>query len=404
MESTSRKRILFLMSRFLDGGIDTVLVEYLRYLARRNDYELTLAIGISMGPLEVFANRLPHHVRVEWLVKAGWLTRWRQEKIRRHLPLPVKIYDEAVLSPIRRVLISRGLPRLTAIHDVVIDFDCCYYSFLSKINTPLRKIAWFHFSFEQAMQQNRRRMLRIGRQLVCYDKVVTISEAMREEGLRLFPQLADKLCVIYNAKDREQLLQRAAEGANDSGSQFIPSPFSLLPSGYILAVERLEESQKDLTTLLHAFQQLCTRYQHNEKLVIIGKGHSEEQLKQLALQLGIADNVLFLGFQSNPYGWMQHCRLLVHSAKFEGLPTVLIEALMLNCLIVATDCPTGPREILDDGKAGLLTPVGDATAMADAMHRLLTEPDLQKRIREGMARRYRYFTFEETGKLFDALL
>jgi glycosyltransferase involved in cell wall biosynthesis len=71
---------------------------------------------------------------------------------------------------------------------------------------------------------------------------------------------------------------------------------------------------------------------------------------------------------------------------------------------VATDCPTGPREILDDGKAGLLTPVGDATAMADAMHRLLTEPDLQKRIREGMARRYRYFTFEETGKLFDALL
>ena len=117
MESTSRKRILFLMSRFLDGGIDTVLVEYLRYLARRDDYELTLAIGISMGPLEVFANRLPHHVRVEWLVKAGWLTRWRQEKVRRHLPLPVKIYDEAVLSPIRRVLISRGLHRLTAIHD-----------------------------------------------------------------------------------------------------------------------------------------------------------------------------------------------------------------------------------------------------------------------------------------------
>jgi hypothetical protein len=172
MESTSRKRILFLMSRFLDGGIDTVLVEYLQHLARRNDYELTLAIGISMGPLEVFANRLPHHVRVEWLVKAGWLTRWRQEKVRRHLPLPVKIYDEAVLSPIRRVLISRGLHRLTAIHDVVIDFDCCFYSFLSKINTPLRKIAWFHFSFEQAMQQNRRRMLRIGRQLVCYDNLL----------------------------------------------------------------------------------------------------------------------------------------------------------------------------------------------------------------------------------------
>ena len=391
------------MSRFLDGGIDTVLVEYLQHLARRDDYELTLAIGISMGPLEVFANRLPHHVKVEWLVKAGWLTRWRQEKIKRHLPLPVKIYDEFVLSPIRRVLISRGLHRLTAIHDVVIDFDCCFYSFLNSI-THVRKIAWFHFSFEQAMQQNRRRMLRIGRQLACYDKVVTISEAMQEEGLRLFPQLANKLCVIYNAKDREQLLQRAAEGVTDSGSQFFTLHSSLFTSGYILAVERLEESQKDLTTLLHAFQQLRTRYQHAERLVIIGKGHSEEQLKQLALQLGIADDVLFLGFQSNPYGWMQHCRLLVHSAKFEGLPTVLIEALMLNCLIVATDCPTGPREILGGGKAGLLTPVGDATALADAMHRLLTDTALQQRIREGMTLRCRYFTFEETGRLFDALL
>ena len=91
---------------------------------------------------------------------------------------------------------------------------------------------------------------------------------------------------------------------------------------------------------------------------------------------------------------MLRSRLLVHSAKFEGLPTVLIEGLLLDKLMVATDCPTGPREILDDGRAGLLVPVGDAAAFASAMDRLLNDTQLQADILQGVRDRAADFTFQ----------
>jgi glycosyltransferase involved in cell wall biosynthesis len=136
----------------------------------------------------------------------------------------------------------------------------------------------------------------------------------------------------------------------------------------------------------------------------LGKGRSEQLLQQLADSLGIKDDVQFLGFAANPYPFLGHCQALVHSAKFEGLPTVLVEGLMLDRLIVATDCPTGPREILADGKAGMLVPVGDAEAMAEALHKVLTDAGLQERLHEGIRKQQRAFSFETIERQIDALL
>ena len=384
-------RILFLLSRFLDGGIDTVLTDYLRHLARNSSYRLTLAIGTAMGELEVFSKDIPDNVRVVHMVEADWLTRWRRRKIGHRLPFWAKCYDELCLSPIRRWLVGRELRRLAAQHDVVIDFDCCFYSFLKHID--IRKVAWYHFSFEQSMRQNVRRTRRIGRALESYDKVVCISEAMRAEGEKLFPQLKGKLCVVYNAKNREDILARAQETVDDER----------IRQRYILSVERLEESQKDITTLLKAYQLLRENYQHTEKLYLLGKGNSEQELRLLADRLGLSDSVEFLGFHANPFPWILHSSLLVHSAKFEGLPTILIEGLMLDKLMVATDCPTGPREILNDGKAGLLVPVGDAAALASSMHEALTDTATQQSLLRQVRSHRERFLFTHTEVLFKQL-
>lgn len=385
-------RLLFLLSRFLDGGIDTVLVEYLRHLSQRGCYRLTLAIATDMGELEVFRNRVPHDVRVVHLVSSPALTRLPQRKIRRKLPLPLKLWNETALQPVRRSIIGRELKRLAREHDVVIDFDCCHYSYLR--NVGCRKVAWFHFSFDKLMEQNPRRMKRIGRRLERYDRVVCISQAMLAEGERLFPLLKGKLCLVYNAKDPASLMERASEEVAD---ERIRQP-------YIIAVERLEESQKDLSTLLRAYQLLRTRHGHTERLYIMGKGRSEQQLRALAKELDVDETVDFLGFSSNPLPWIYRSRMVVHSAKFEGLPTVMIEALQLGKLIVASDCPTGPAEILAHGEAGVLTPVGDAEAMAAAMHRLLTDTELQEQIKEGMRKQQYLFSFEATDRQFDRLV
>ena len=388
----TQPRLLFLLSRFLDGGIDTVLVEYLRHLSQRGCYRLTLAIATDMGELEVFRSRVPHDVRVVHLVSSPALTRLPQRKIRQKLPLPLKLWNEIALQPVRRSIIGRELKRLAREHDVVIDFDCCHYSYLR--NVGCRKVAWFHFSFDKLMEQNPRRMKRIGRRLGEYDRVVCISQAMLAEGERLFPLLKGKLCLVYNAKDPASLMERASEEVAD---ERIRQP-------YIIAVERLEESQKDLSTLLRAYQLLRTRHGHSERLVIIGKGQSEQQLRALAKELAIDETVDFLGFSSNPLPWIYRSRMVVHSAKFEGLPTVMIEALQLGKLIVASDCPTGPAEILAHGEAGVLTPVGDAEAMAAAMHRLLTDTELQERIKKGMRKQQYLFSFEATDRQFDRLV
>lgn len=385
-------RILFLLSRFLDGGIDAVLLDYLRYLAQRSDYHITLAISIHMGELEVFRKQIPEQVDVVYLVDQPALTRWRQQKIIKRLPIYIKMYDEAVLSPIRRYMIGNKLHQLAKQHDVVIDFDCCHYAYLKDVKT--RKVAWFHFSFKQLMEQNARRTKRIGNHLRYYDRIVTISRAMLDEGQELFPWLEDRWRLIYNAKDEQLLQRRACESVGDSR----------LNDSYILAIERLEESQKDLTTLIRAYKVLHEQYHHAEKLYLLGKGRDEQQLRQLAQELCISEHVVFLGFSSNPYPWIAHAKAIAHSAKFEGLPTVMIESLIMGKLIVATDCPTGPREILDNGQAGLLTPVGNAEALAEALHRILTDESLQAAILAHAKEYKQQFLFNHAGKLFDEVI
>lgn len=386
------KRILFILSRFLDGGIDMVLMDYLRKLALCPEYQIGLAISVKMDELEVFTDAIPQQVRLYHLVDNPMLTRWRKQKVTRRLPFYAKLYDEVVLSPIRRNIISKRLHKLATQYDVIIDFDCCHYSYLKDIN--VKKVVWFHFSFKHMMEHQARRTRRIGRHLACYDTIVTISKAMLEEGQELFPWLAGKWRLIYNAKDEKALREKAA----------IPIDSSLLQQPYLLAIERLEESQKDLSTLIRSYHLLKEQYNVKEKLYLLGKGRDEGLLRQLAAELNVGEDVIFLGFQSNPYPWMQHARMIVHSAKMEGLPTVLIEALILGKPIVATDCPTGPREILDDGKAGLLVPVGDAPAMANAINQLLTDGLLQRDILCNAAKHKESFLFAATLKQFKELI
>ena len=386
------KRILFILSRFLDGGIDMVLVDYLHKLALCKEFQIGLAISTNMDELEVFADSIPSYVEVYHLVNNKTLTHWRKQKIVHHIPFYAKLYDEIFFSPIRRHIIGKRLRELANDYDVFIDFDCCHYAYLQHIS--VKKIAWFHFSFKYSMEHNQRRTLRIGKHLSCYDNIVAISKAMQEEGEELFPWLNGKWSLIYNAKDKAMLEQRASEPVDDNRIQ----------QTYILAVERLEESQKDTTTLLHAYKILKETWQQPEKLYILGKGRDQERLQQIASELDIQDDVTFLGFTPNPYPWIKHAKMIAHSAKMEGLPTAMIESLVLGKLIVATDCPTGPREILDDGKAGLLVPVGDAQAMAEAIHRLLSDETLQQQLHSQAEKHHQVFLFESTLKLFKQLI
>lgn len=143
--------------------------------------------------------------------------------------------------------------------------------------------------------------------------------------------------------------------------------------------------RKDFGMLLRAFAQV--RRQRDCRLMILGKGRQHDQLIELAKSLGVAEDLCLAGFQPNPYAFMQHAALLAFTSRWEGLGFVVIEALAMGTPVVSTDCPSGPREILQDGKYGPLVPVGDDSAMAQAILDTLNTP-LPPSFLQQAARRY----------------
>lgn len=386
-----KKRVLFVISRFLDGGIDTVLIEYLRYLVKKDEYILTLAIGINMKNLEVFIKSIPKEVNVVYLNKSLFLTKFPIQRVQGTISYKKKLFDELVLNPIRRYSISKGLRKLAKSNDVLIDFSCRFSAFIKNIDIP--KIAFYHFSPNAELPKSQSVRKKVGKRLDRYDRIVTISKAMKQEFVQLYPFLQPKLRMIYNGKDLERLQAKVASSET----------LNLTPP-YLLAIERLEESQKDITTLLRAIQILKEKYHFTIPLYILGKGKSEKLLKNEAKRLHIADQVHFVGFTNNPYPYIKQCTILVHSAKFEGLPTALIEALLLNKLIICSDCPTGPREILNNGKAGILVAPGNAEKFAESIIRLMGDKELQAEILRGIEEHKHLFTLANTYSQFKNLI
>lgn len=146
----------------------------------------------------------------------------------------------------------------------------------------------------------------------------------------------------------------------------------------ILGVGRIGPA-KDFGTLIRAFARV--RRDREARMVIVGDDRKEgkdadhrAELAALPEQLGVAEDVDFVGAVANPFPYMRHASVFVLSSAWEGLGNVLIEALACGCPVVSTNCPSGPREILEDGRYGELVPVGDDEAMAAAIQRVLSEP------------------------------
>ncbi len=385
-----KKNIAFLISLFLDGGTETVLIEYLRNLSNTGLYNLTLAIGYDMQQKEMFLSRIPHDVKIIHIISKPWLVKRYSMRLKQ----PMKLFDELFLNPIRRIILQTTLRKLAQQNEVIIDFNHAFGSFMTHI--PAKKIVFYHYSLTINQQNDPTEMAKLQKRAACYDYLVTISKAMFDEACLFFPQQKDKLRMIYNSINTQHLLNAAQQKVDD---RRIEKPF-------ILSITRLEEKQKDVTTLIKAYALLRKNHGHTEELYIIGKGNSLAQLQQTARECHVADHVFFLGFMSNPLPWTKQCSLFVQSSHFEGLPTTMIEALLLDKMIVATDCPTGPKEILNHGKAGLLVPENDAETLAKTMHEALTNTALQQQIAAGRAEYSKNFTFDVAGKqltqLFDA--
>jgi glycosyltransferase involved in cell wall biosynthesis len=196
------------------------------------------------------------------------------------------------------------------------------------------------------------------------DSVVAVSDGAADDFARTTGLPRERIETVYNPVITPELLALAQQQPDHPW--FAPGEPPV-----VLAVGRLT-AQKDFPTLLRAFARVRAR--RPARLIILGEGEDRPALEALARELGITDAVALPGFRSNAMAYMAKAALFVLSSAWEGLPTVLIEALAAGTRVVSTDCPSGPREILRNGQLGALVPVGDAAALADAIVAALARP------------------------------
>lgn len=194
------------------------------------------------------------------------------------------------------------------------------------------------------------------------DAIVAISEGVADDLAASVGLPREQITVVYNPAYSENIEELAAA----------PSPHRWFDAGppVIIGVGSLTK-QKDFPTLLRAFARVRERRQ--ARLIILGEGDEQHSLEELARSLGIAEDVEFPGFVDNPFSYMSRASIFVLSSAWEGFGNVIVEALACGTPVVSTDCPSGPREILADGKYGVLVPVGDEEAIANAINDRLDE-------------------------------
>lgn len=364
--SQEKRRISFYLPSLRGGGAERITVKLVKSFLLKG-YPVDLVLASAEGP---YLGDVPEGCRVVDL---------KCTRVVKSLPRLVRYLRRE-----RPEALVSGLN-----HTNVIAIASCIMA-----RVPVRMIAVEHNTFSADMANPRYCRARLLPLLIRLlypqaDAIVAVSGGVADDLVRVFPALKDKVTVIYNPVIGAELFEQAEAPVEHSW-------FAVGSPPVILSVGRLTE-QKNYSTLLRAFAQV--RGVMDCRLVILGEGEERGMLERLAAELGIAGDIWMPGFVENPYRFMKRAAVYVLSSRWEGLPTVLIEAMACGPPLVSTDCPSGPREILRDGSCGKLVPVGGVSELAAAIQETLVSGK-----RELPARDWKRFDIDSAAQAYEKLV
>ena len=223
-------------------------------------------------------------------------------------------------------------------------------------------------------------------------QVISVSKGIRDIIIEDYKLDPERITVIPNPIDIDTLSAQSTE-----------IPLVQLPSKFLVHVGRLQLAVKRQDFLLNAFAELSDIFPELQ-LVFVGEGPDRKELEKLISQLNLSDRVFLAGWQENVASIVRRSQAFVLSSSYEGWPNALVEAMALGCPVVATDCLTGPREILGNNEHGLLVSEDNPKALASAIRCLLE--DKEKREHYSMQAKIRSldFTLKKVGKLYTNVL
>jgi glycosyltransferase involved in cell wall biosynthesis len=223
-------------------------------------------------------------------------------------------------------------------------------------------------------------------------RIIAVSNGVKEIIISDYKLDARRIAVIPNPVDIASVVELSKKETSMA-----------LPDDYLIHVGRLNVKTKAHDTLLNAYKKISS-FHPDLKLILVGDGPDKGQIKAMIKDLDLSESVILAGWQDNVYPFMARAKALVLCSRYEGWPNVLVEAMTCGCPVVATDCPTGPREILGDNEYGLLVPVDDPEALPHSVKKLLTDESCRAYFQEQAQKRAQDFDLEQIGSKYVRLL
>lgn len=381
-----KKKIALYSGQLYMGGIERVLINYLEKLAKEPELDITLIIKENVPEKNVFASEVPENIKVEYIKDEELCRKTEELSKNKKNPLIRLLYQWNLYYS--RVTIQRWIDRYFKENkfDVIIDFDGSMWRYIKNIKTPV--IGWVHYTLAH---KNKRKYRHYKKRFELYSKVVLICDDMKKEFEEMFPQFKEKGVRIYNPMDFDVIKSKA-----EDMSEITSEDEKLLKDEFFVGVSRLVAG-KNRVELVEIYSELKKKGV-KEKLYILGEGDDRPNIEKKIKELNLEEDVLLLGQKKNPFPYMKAAKMFLHTSMGEGLPTVFIESMLCDTIVVAYDCPTGPREILVDGKAGGLVPLNDKVKFEKTVLNILKDKNLEKSIKNEMYRKMNEFTYEYVRK------
>ncbi len=316
-----------------------------------------------------------------------------RDKIEHRIPPDLEVVNLAVVNKVTKALANPLLEKWQA-HtikkslkafrpDVTISCSC------DKITRHIKELnlyLWVHSNSIEGMSdvEKQQKLILKRHQLYQGKKLIVVSRGIKHTLVTQAGLVAENIKVIYNPFDQAALEKSAREEA-------LPHH---LPKEYFIHVGTFEKRKRH-DRLLRAYRESGSP----TPLVIMGKGSAADTqaIGDCIRDLGLEDKVIVMGYQANPYPLIASAKALLLTSDREGLPTVLIEALLLHTPVISVDCPSGPKEILTQELADFLIPPDNEKGLANAIKRMDQAPVII------MERYYKQFLKETVLPQFEAL-
>lgn len=364
------KKILFKSGSTMMGGLEKVQIEYINFLVKQEKYQIKIVIENDNGKdnaLEKYINSNVTYLKdYNYILEIKNLRENRKKSLWSRIKYNLAITKEKKYADNKFLQIYKEYKP-----DIVIDFDSSLTKIIDKLNSS-KNLVWIHSSIKN-WKKKKSKIDRFVDRISKYSKIICICKEMKEDLINLKNELKNKVDFLYNPIDFDKIKKLSEEDFCEEDKKF-------LENKYLLSIARLDCIPKDFETLFKAYE-IAKKDGYDGKLYIIGDGPDKEKVEKLKETNLYKEDILLLGRKENPYNWLKKADKLILSSRYEGFAMVLLEGLCLGKEVIASNCKTGPKEILANNR-GELFEVGDYLTLAKYINSKSNNNDLKFKLEE----------------------